>query len=504
MTPRLLQTVMRFAADGPDGPADAALLRRYAEHRDPAAFAELVRRHARLVWAVCRNLLPGEADAEDAFQAVWVTLVRRPAAVRDGRRLGPFLYGVAVRVCHKAKRTAARRRKHEQTAGERPGSSRLSSASPDWDDLLAVVHDEVARLPDHLRTPFVLCCLQGKGQTAAAAELGWKLGTLSGRLTRAKQAVLARLTARGVAPGVVPAAVLTGGGLAAAPARAVEAVVAAAAGTAAVSQSVLLLSAGVTDMTRTKLLAAGVLLAAATGLTGWSTGLVPTADAQPPSADAAPKMRTDNPPAQYRTRNDRGQADPAGDVARELPAGASYYRVPLPPGPQWEYKVMRLKAKTGDFPAAERELNALGADGWELATAAADGETLTFKRAKRPQAVPPVSAPPETTYTPPTRTETRPRTNQGDGLPQANAVPSAFPAAAAPAVTQMLTLDLGNVTEYAELIGKLVPGVTASGVTSSRTLVIRGPERLVKEAVELATAMAEREQRARDSRPRTK
>ena len=95
--------------------------------------------------------------------------------------------------------------------GRRPAARRGSGPAaggeagrpvPDaaWDAALAAVHEEVARLPDALRVPFVLCCLEGRGVTEAAARLGWKLGTLSGRLTRAKQAVLARLGRSGGSP----------------------------------------------------------------------------------------------------------------------------------------------------------------------------------------------------------------------------------------------------------------------------------------------------------------
>ncbi|AMV25396.1 hypothetical protein VT84_13425 [Gemmata sp. SH-PL17] len=74
-----------------------------------------------------------------------------------------------------------------------------------WDRALAAVHEEVAQFPEALRVPFVLCCLEGAGATEAAERLGWKLGTLSGRLIRAKETVLTRLEKRGLAFGVVAA-----------------------------------------------------------------------------------------------------------------------------------------------------------------------------------------------------------------------------------------------------------------------------------------------------------
>src|SRR5204863_2513510 len=90
-----------------------------------------------------------------------------------------------------------RRQTRERAAAtsERNGSAVADSA---WDRTLAAVHEEVGKLPEALRVPFVLCCLEGKGVTEAAEQLGWKLGTFSGRLTRAKDALLARLDARGM------------------------------------------------------------------------------------------------------------------------------------------------------------------------------------------------------------------------------------------------------------------------------------------------------------------
>src|SRR5437763_14161246 len=105
MSPTLLHAVIRRAdARTPD----AELLDRFARSGDAAAFEELVRRHGPLVWAVCRQLLPHHADAEDAFQATFLALVRGAKAGRAGRALPAWLDGGTVRVAGQGGRGAAR------------------------------------------------------------------------------------------------------------------------------------------------------------------------------------------------------------------------------------------------------------------------------------------------------------------------------------------------------------------------------------------------------------
>src|SRR5437667_1140798 len=121
MTGRLLQIVLRraeaLAADhAPSAVPDAELLGQFAHTRDESAFAELLRRHGPMVWAVCRHLLADEADAEDAFQATFFALARSAGTVRHGSAIAGWLHGVAVRVATKVRRTAVRRRQRETRA----------------------------------------------------------------------------------------------------------------------------------------------------------------------------------------------------------------------------------------------------------------------------------------------------------------------------------------------------------------------------------------------------
>jgi RNA polymerase sigma factor (sigma-70 family) len=291
MTPTFIDSVLRgaealAARDAVGTLADPDLVRRFAADRDPAAFAVLVRRHGPLVWGVCRNLLPADADAEDAFQATFLALVRSAGSVRRAETLGAWLHGVAYRVAMKARRAAARRRQREQIAAVPEPDNPVPDAA--WDELQAAVHEEVCRLPEKLRLPFVLCGLQGRQQKDVARQLGWKVGTVSGRLTRARQRLLDRLARRGVPVGVAAGAAVLGlaSGGAAVPNAVCLKALAAAKDPAAASPIVLSLARGVTSMslTRTKLLAAAVLVAGAL-TTGIGSRVVSTADAQAPPAN---------------------------------------------------------------------------------------------------------------------------------------------------------------------------------------------------------------------------
>ena len=74
---------------GPD-PADGQLLERFVARRDEAAFAALLRRHGPMVLGVCRRVLGHAHDAEDAFQATFLVLVRKAGALRQPQQLGPW------------------------------------------------------------------------------------------------------------------------------------------------------------------------------------------------------------------------------------------------------------------------------------------------------------------------------------------------------------------------------------------------------------------------------
>jgi RNA polymerase sigma factor (sigma-70 family) len=177
--------------------SDRQLLERFVAHRDEEAFAALLRRHGPLVLGVCRQVLGDLHSAEDAFQATFLVLARKASAIRRGESLGPWLYRVAVNIARTARASAAQRRAHERQA-----SAMAEARSPDdtrWRDWQPLLHEAVDQLPEKYRVPVVLCYLEGKTHEEAAGELAWPLGTVKGRLARARDLLRGRLERRGLA-----------------------------------------------------------------------------------------------------------------------------------------------------------------------------------------------------------------------------------------------------------------------------------------------------------------
>jgi RNA polymerase sigma factor (sigma-70 family) len=315
------------------GLSDSQLLSHYVNARDrdavaEAAFRELVNRHGPMVLAVCRHLLWRPHDAEDAFQATFLVLVRQANSIRVDGSLAPWLSSVAYRTARRARDIAARYRPLDLVPMEA-----LSQSAPEQAyhfDLRPLLHEELDRLPDKLRDVIVLCHLQGRSHEEAARLLRWPIGTVSSRLSRGRQLLRSRLERRGleVAPGL-----LATGWLAGAPATVasplLESTVAAAVGSAsakAVSALVLSLTHGVLKtmlLRKLKTISLAVLLIGGTmgGLGVWAHwpsdagktaahrhGTAPSRDGSvTPARDAGSDSQQAQPPA---------HSNKAGDDAR--------------------------------------------------------------------------------------------------------------------------------------------------------------------------------------------
>jgi len=189
-----------------DQQCDAQLLQKFLAQRNEDAFAVLLQRHGPMVFAVCRQVLGNAHDAEDAFQATFLVLARQARSIRKPEALAAWLHRVAVNLARTAKANIVQRQSHErQTVLMSPSKPADEVALADAQSL---IQEEVDHLPQKYRVPIVCCYLEGKTHEEAARQLGWPVGTVKGRLSRARHLLRTRLSRRGL--------VLSGGAVAAA------------------------------------------------------------------------------------------------------------------------------------------------------------------------------------------------------------------------------------------------------------------------------------------------
>jgi RNA polymerase sigma factor (sigma-70 family) len=184
---------LRGAALLRDGGAlsDGQLLECFVRDRDEPAFEALVRRLGPMVLGVCRRILGNTHDADDAFQATFLVLVRKAASIASPELLGNWVYGVAYRTALKARRLACRRRTREKQVAQMP---EREAVEPEYlKDLQALLDRELNRLPETYRVPVVLCELGGESKKEVARQLGVPEGTVSSRLARGRELLRKRL-----------------------------------------------------------------------------------------------------------------------------------------------------------------------------------------------------------------------------------------------------------------------------------------------------------------------
>ena len=182
------------------GLSDSELLGRFQGRRGVAserAFAALVDRHGPMVLRTCRAILGDRDDAEDAFQVTFLVLARKAGTIRVRESLTGWLHGVACRTSAYARGSLARRRRHERAASAR---TREGVADRAPDDSAAIVHEEVARLPERLRSAVLLCEFEGLSGEEAATRLNCPVGTVKSRLFRARHTLRRRLQRRDLDP----------------------------------------------------------------------------------------------------------------------------------------------------------------------------------------------------------------------------------------------------------------------------------------------------------------
>jgi RNA polymerase sigma factor (sigma-70 family) len=337
--------------------SDSDLLERFIQERDEIAFEAIVRRHGPLVLGVCRRILFDPQDVEDAFQATFLVLVRRATSIGRRERLANWLYGVAHRIAVRARAYAIRRRAREQQVEDTPAADPSGEAL--WRDLRCVLDEEVRRLPEKYRTPFLMCYLEGKTNDEAAQALGCPRGTIAARLARARDRLRRRLVRRGVtlSAGLL-AAMLARNATAAVPETivgiTVQTAMLVAGGRAVVAAPVASLMEGVLhEMLIHKLkVVATVILTLGLGIGAGVLGYR--------AAAADPKKDDPKPPVQTVEKPDPNKKDEPKPKEEAKPAL------------EWR-KAGNWQASTGKVVAV-----ALSADGKYVATAGSPGDPANF------------------------------------------------------------------------------------------------------------------------------
>ena len=194
-------------AEARDPRPDGVLLQQFARHRDQEAFARLLARHGPYLLGVCRRVTAHAQDAEDVFQAAFLELVRKAAAISRADSVAGWLQTVAVRLGRKARARRARQQQKEVSGMIDQGTVTADDAS--WREVRQVLDEEIARLPDELRSPIILCLFEGRTQEEASEYLEMNPRTLKARVARGRDLLRKRLTRRGVSLAVL-GAVLAG------------------------------------------------------------------------------------------------------------------------------------------------------------------------------------------------------------------------------------------------------------------------------------------------------
>jgi RNA polymerase sigma factor (sigma-70 family) len=314
---RVLRQIRATAAAGRLSAApDRHLLDLFVRQRDETAFAAMLERHGPMVLGVCRRTLADEHGADDVFQAVFLLLARKAASIRRRDSVGPRLHGTAQRLARKAVADAARGRRPDR----RPPVATPTDVLEDLSgrELLRILDEELAALPERYQLPLVLCHLEGRTRDEAAVLLGWTAGQVKGRLERGRAHLRDRLVRRGVSLTVALSATLLSDSLlsAAVPAGLASVLVrsAVAYGSGAAVQGliaphVLALMEGAWNTmfaSRLKLAIAGAFATVVVGLGAGAFTRTPPMDPSVPVSEQPSTAESENP----RSEPKRAQAQP--------------------------------------------------------------------------------------------------------------------------------------------------------------------------------------------------
>src|SRR5262249_30730738 len=148
---------------------------RFVAANDRDAFEMLIARHGPMVLGTARRLVDHTQDAEDVFQAVFLSLARLARSIRHGRTLPAWLHKTTCRIAAKLRRTRGSCSKEPL---REPSENPAPEARLEWEEVRRALDEELQHLPERWRSPLLLCYLSGLSRDEAARQLGWSLGTL--------------------------------------------------------------------------------------------------------------------------------------------------------------------------------------------------------------------------------------------------------------------------------------------------------------------------------------
>ncbi len=188
-------------AGAPPLEGDIVLLRQYARSREPAAFVELSRRYAGVVYGTCLRITANVDDAEELTQDCFFELARRATTIRSS--VGGWLHSMATNRALNAVRSRKRRQEHEERAAvvKQQASSEDEAA---WRDLERLLDRAIESLPKELRMPLILHFLESRSQSEVAVQLGVHQSTVSRRIQEAIEALRGRLSESGFVMAIAP------------------------------------------------------------------------------------------------------------------------------------------------------------------------------------------------------------------------------------------------------------------------------------------------------------
>ncbi|WP_010583822.1 sigma-70 family RNA polymerase sigma factor [Schlesneria paludicola] len=198
-----------MSPENQDVRSDEDLVRTFIHQRDHRAMNAIIVRHGPMVMGVCRSILRNPHAADDAFQATFLVLLNKARSIGKPASLGAWLHGIACRIAKRARAQSLRTLRQESRPLEMistdPGATDPAVMLPN-EETLSLIHDEIAQMPERFRVPLILCAVEGELKEDVARRLGWSVGSVKGRLERARDMLQLRLKKRGV---ILPAAALT-------------------------------------------------------------------------------------------------------------------------------------------------------------------------------------------------------------------------------------------------------------------------------------------------------